>query len=167
SFPPPPAVQRVVDTVLTKACKTMSKKNFEEAGCTVCGELKLLSNMARLKSIKRMLHVLEIPGVTRAECSSSSRTISEYKGPVLDYTCDRVCFDCQMAIKNGKVPRMALANDLWIGEVPAVLKDLRFVEKMLVARARHTCAYVKVASGMRKMKANVVAFEAPALKVYE
>lgn len=41
-----------------------------------------------------------------------------------------------------------------------------FVEKMLIARVRHTCAYVKVASGQRKMKANVVSFEAPVQKVY-
>ncbi|KAF9534444.1 hypothetical protein CPB83DRAFT_866636 [Crepidotus variabilis] len=37
---------------------------------------------------------------------------------------------------------------------------------MLIARVRHTCAYVKVASGQCKMKANVVAFEAPVQKVY-
>ena len=40
------------------------------------------------------------------------------------------------------------------------------MEKILVARVRHTCAYVKVASGMRKMKANVVAFESPMPKIY-
>ena len=49
---------------------------------------------------------------------------------------------------------------------PEVLKNLRYVEKILVARDRHTCAYVKVASGMRKMKVNVVAFESPTPKIY-
>ena len=38
--------------------------------------------------------------------------------------------------------------------------------RSLVARVRHTCAYVKVASGMRKMIANVVAFESPTPKIY-
>ena len=47
-----------------------------------------------------------------------------------------------------------------------MLKNLRYVEKILVARVRHTCAYVKVASGMRKMKANVVAFQSPTPKIY-
>ena len=37
---------------------------------------------------------------------------------------------------------------------------------MLIARVRHTCAYVKVVSDQRKMKANVVAFEAPTPKMY-
>jgi hypothetical protein len=50
--------------------------------------------------------------------------------------------------------------------VPDVLKKLTFVEKILVAKVRHTCAFVKVASGMRKMKANIVAFESPIQKIY-
>jgi hypothetical protein len=37
---------------------------------------------------------------------------------------------------------------------------------LLVARIRHTCAYIKVASGMRKMTANVIAFQSPVPKVY-
>ena len=61
---------------------------------------------------------------------------------------------------------MALANNLWLGKVPEELKNIRFVEKLLIARVRHTCSYVKVASGMRKMKANIIAFESPIPKIY-
>ena len=60
-----------------------------------------------------------------------------------------------------------MAQNLWIGTVPEELKCLRFVEKILIARVHHTCSFVKVASGMRKMKANVVAFESPIPKIYE
>jgi len=66
-----------------------------------------------------------------------------------------------------KIPKLALANNLWIGNVPDELKCLRFVEKILIAYVRHTCSFVKVASGMRKMKANVVAFELPIPQIYE
>jgi len=69
-----------------------------------------------------------------------------------------VCNSCCGTIRNGKIPKVALANGLWIGDVPPQLKCLNFVEKMLVARIQHTCAYVKVASEMRKMTADVVAF---------
>ena len=61
---------------------------------------------------------------------------------------------------------MALANNLWIGKVPDELKNLRFVEKLLIARVQHTCSYVKVASRMCKMKANIIAFESPMSKIY-
>ena len=77
-----------------------------------------------------------------------------------------ICNHCRESVRKGKVPRLALANKLWIGNVPDELKSLRFVEKILIARVRHTCAYVKVSSGMRKMKANVIAFQSPMPKIY-
>jgi len=45
----------------------MSRCYIEEAGCAVCGELKPLSVMSRLKSVKNLLHILVNPGVTCKE----------------------------------------------------------------------------------------------------
>ena len=165
-FPPEPADANLVNTILSKACKKMKPMNLQEAGCAVCGELKPVRELSRLKGIKNILFVLESPGVTRVERKTSSSSVKGYAGPVLDYTCSQVCEGCRATIRKNKVPRLALANNLWIGEVPEALKSLRYVEKILIAKVRHTCAYVKVASGMRKMKANVVAFESPVPKIY-
>ena len=132
----------------------------------VCGELKPIGTLTRLKGIKNLLNVVEAQGVTRMERKSKACPIREYPGPVLDHSCSQVCDSCRKDIRKGKIPRLALANNLWIGRVPEVLKNLRYVEKILVARVRHTCAYVKVASGMCKMTANVVAFESPTPKIY-
>lgn len=84
--------------------------------------------------------------------------MQEYSEPVLDYSCNKICNDCCMSVRKGKFPCLALVNGLWFGKVPDELKSLYFVEKLLIARLRHTCCYAKVASGMQKMKANVVAF---------
>jgi hypothetical protein len=165
-FPPPPADSNLAHTILSNICSKMNPLNLEEAGCAVCGELKPVSTLSRLKGIKNLLSVIEVPGVTRIERKTAACPMKEYPGPVLDHSCSQVCDSCRRDIRNGKVPRLALANNLWIGKVPEVLKNLRYVEKILVARVRHTCAYVKVASGMRKMKANVVAFESPTPKIY-
>ncbi|KDR79829.1 hypothetical protein GALMADRAFT_18262, partial [Galerina marginata CBS 339.88] len=165
-FPPDALDAELGHSILSSACKKMSPSNIEEAGCAVCGELKPVKNLSRLKSIKNLLHVLSSSGVTRTERKQSNSPIREYTGPVLDYSCNRVCDDCRSTIRKGKVPRLALANGLWLGRVPDELKSLRFVEKLLIARVRHTCSYVKVASGMRKMKANIIAFESPIPKVY-
>jgi len=167
SFPPKPVDKDLTYNILTSACKNMSKDNFEEAGCAVCGELKLRKNLSRLKSVKNLLHILMSPGVTRTERKTADKPLKEYSGPVLDYSCDKICNECRASIRNGKVPRLALANNLWIGKVPDELKTLRYIEKVLIARVRHTCSYVKVASGMRKMKANIIAFESPIPKVYK
>jgi hypothetical protein len=165
-FPPAPADYSVTHAILSNICSKMKPLNLEEAGCAVCGELKPVGMLSRLKGIKNLLSVIEAQGVTRIERKSMACPIKEYSGPVLDHSCSQVCDGCRRDIRKGKVPRLALANNLWIGKVPDVLKNLRYVEKILVARVRHTCAYVKVASGMRKMKANVVAFESPTPKIY-
>ena len=166
-FPPDIVDQNISYTIISNACKKMNKANIEEAGCSVCGELKPLRNLSRVKNIKNMLHILTTPGVTRIERKKCKSPLREYQGPVLDYTCSQVCDHCRSSIRNGKVPRLALANNLWLGKVPEELKSLRFVEKLLIARVRHTCSYVKVASGMRKMKANIIAFESPVPKIYD
>jgi len=165
-FPPSPLDKTLRDTIVTDACKKMSPDSFEEGGCAVCGKLKPLRELSRLKNIKNQLHVLIAAGVTRVERKKEGDPIREFTGPVLDYGWCRVCNSCRACLRRGKVPRLALANGLWLGSVPTELKSLSFVEKMLIARVRHTCAYVKVASGMRKMKANIIAFESPTPKVY-
>lgn len=165
-FPPKPASNELEFGIIRNACRRMDPNNFEEVGCAVCGELKPHKDSSRLKSVKNLLHILEAPGVTRTERKTDKCPIKEYKGPVLDYSCSYVCNGCRADLRNSKVPRLALANNLWLGPVPHVLKRLTFVEKILIARVRHTCAFVKVASGMRKMKANIIAFESPIQKIY-
>ncbi|KAF5339625.1 hypothetical protein D9611_011516 [Ephemerocybe angulata] len=70
------------------------------------------------------------------------------------------------SIRKGSVPRYALAKGLWIGNVPPELQELRYIERILVAKVRHSICWAKVSSGMRKMKANVVSFESPMPKIY-
>ena len=165
-FPPEPASREFELSVIRNACKRMNPECFEEVGCAVCGELKPRSDSSSLKSVKNILNILDAPGVTRIERKTDRCPIKEFRGPVLDYSCSNVCNGCRADLRKGKVPKLALSNKLWLGTVPNVLKNLTFVEKMLVAKVRHTCAFVKVASGMRKMKANIVAFESPIQKIY-
>ena len=162
-FPPAPLDESLSNIIIEKARSRMNTHNISESECAVCGELKPVRDMSWLKSVKRQLHILEVPGVTRVERKECSVPQREYKGPILDYNCSIICDSCRSSIRNSKIPKLALANGLWIGDVPPHLKCLNFVEKMLVARIQHTCAYVKVASGMRKMTANV----SPVPKVYK
>ncbi|KAF8815881.1 hypothetical protein BYT27DRAFT_7031813, partial [Phlegmacium glaucopus] len=166
-FPPLSLTKELGETIIREWCKETKPSSLEESGCAVCGELVPVSQLSRLKAVKKMLGILTVPGVTRIEHKFVSQAISEFKGPVLDYRCDKVCDNCRKTIRKGKVPRLALANNLWLGEVPNVLSDLNYVERLLVARIHHNCCFVKVASsGLKKMVAHVIAFESPLPKVY-
>ena len=72
SFPPPPLSDELTHKVITDFHTESSQSNFEEAGCAVCGQLTIKSELTQLKSVKGMLSVLAIPGITRVEHKSSS-----------------------------------------------------------------------------------------------
>ncbi|KAJ3503997.1 hypothetical protein NMY22_g18063 [Coprinellus aureogranulatus] len=92
--------------------------------------------------------------------------ISGLTGPVLDSNCTSVCHTCLKSLKAKKKPKFALANGLWLGDVPPELKYLTFAEQMLISRVRHNRCLIRVASGRAKMIANAIMFATPVVKVY-
>ncbi|THU79271.1 hypothetical protein K435DRAFT_698214, partial [Dendrothele bispora CBS 962.96] len=166
-FPPLPPQDELTNKIITEWDEDFGFRNIEEVGCAVCGQLKLRREMAPLKSMANYLHVLTQPGVTRKERKSNTEAMTELKGPVIDHNCDQVCETCRRSLRDGKVPRISLANGFWLGAVPQELKTLNFMEKLLIQKIRTNCCFVKVSSGMRKMISHVIAFEAPVTKVYD
>ena len=165
-YPPPPPSDELSMRIIRDFCLDTSPAKFEEAGCAVCGLLSPLSTLKPLKSVENQLHVLELCGVTRSERLSAMDPVGDVSGPVLSKSCDQICDSCRSSVRDYKVPRNALATGLWVGDVPPVLSDLRFVERLLVAKVRHNVCFVKVASGQRKLISHAVAFESPVHKIY-
>ena len=164
-YPPSPLTEQLEERVIRDFCNDTSPSKFEERGCAVCGLLTPVNQLDSLSSVQKLLHVLEVPGVTRSERLSPSDSVSEVAGPVLCKS-DQICQKCRASVRDSKIPRNALATGLWIGEVPSVLSELRFVERLLVAKVRHNVCFVKVSSGQRKMISHVIAFESPVQKIY-
>jgi hypothetical protein len=67
----------------------------------------------------------------------------------------------------GKLPKVSLANGMWLGHVPPHLADLTFAEQLLVARVRRNRCLVRVSSGWHKMTANAISFANPTPIVYD
>ena len=166
-FPPPPPDTKLMYDIAREFCLSSTPDKMEEAGCAVCGQLTSLNKLTRLKAVKQCLHILQAQGITRVERKHSSKPIQEFKGPVLDYRCNRICDICRKHIRKGQIPRNALAKGLWIGAVPDELASLKFIERLLIARVRINSCFVRVgASGLKKMTSHVIAFESPIPKVY-
>ena len=167
-FPPTPVDNDLSQKIINDFCLDSLPSVIEEAGCAVCGQLVPVSRLTRLKGVKNLLHVLHATAVTRFERTDAKQSIREYKGPVLDHACDQICDDCRQQVRNGKVPRYALANGLWLGAVPDVLSSLTYIERLLVARVRVNSCFIRVASsGLHKMVSHVVTFESPVPKLYQ
>lgn len=51
-----------------------------------------------------------------------------------DNTADAwICHDCYRHLERGQLPRLALANRMWIGDIPTILSILTLPEQLLVA----------------------------------
>jgi hypothetical protein len=165
-FPPPPPSNDLVEKIINGFCADSNPEAFEEAGCAVCGQLCRLKDLVSLTKYHHSLDILKVPNVTRRERTSAADPITDIDGPVLDNKCSHICSGCASSIEEGKIPGNALANNLWIGDIPQQLQDLSFAETMMIARIRHNKCLVRVSSGWSKMTSNVIMYSNPTVKVY-
>ncbi|KAJ3769005.1 hypothetical protein FB446DRAFT_628119, partial [Lentinula raphanica] len=170
-YPPPPLSQTKINSVITQWNNAFAPSEFEEAGCAVCGQLVPTNQLSDLKHMSGFLSILECEGISRKRRESLQTPIQEENGPILDKSAgNRLCNTCRASLRKGSVPKLALARGLWLGDIPIELKNLRFYEKMLVARVQHTRCFVRVqkSAGNKycKLVSNVIAFENPTPQIY-
>ena len=55
-----------------------------------------------------------------------------------------MCFDCIRALERHNLPKLSLANNLWVGEVPFELTGLSIPEQLLIARHYPRCYIFKL-----------------------
>ncbi|KAK0435842.1 hypothetical protein EV421DRAFT_1908337 [Armillaria borealis] len=134
AFPPVPLDDKLAHSIISDFCAASSPEAFKEAGCAVCGQLTPLKKLSNLRHMRRFLHILENPVATRKYRSHETDPVTYLDGPVLDNSCDLICLTCRASVRKGVVPPNALCNGLWLGEIPKELKELSFVERLLVAR---------------------------------
>ncbi|KAF6741367.1 hypothetical protein DFP72DRAFT_834258, partial [Ephemerocybe angulata] len=150
-YPPRPTTMQDIAVVMRDYCKEISPLAVEESGCRVCGQLSRRTDLIPFDESTYDIEILEEMGCTRLQCTVSSDPCIDIKGPVLDNT----------------RPQMALANHLWLGEIPDCLQGLTLAECAMISRVRYNRCVVRVTTGHAKMIANVVAFEHPSKKIYE
>jgi hypothetical protein len=141
--------------------------SVNEKGCAVYGCLQPVASLRPLKEIEAGLAPLHRPSVTRKIRVSPRDAITTLNGLVIASGCDSVCIVCYNQLKQGKMPKNALANGLWLGNVPPELRDLSWMEQKLIARINTNYYMVPVhSSWLYKMKTNVFCSATPMKKVY-
>jgi hypothetical protein len=55
-----------------------------------------------------------------------------------------ICGECSLALQKKKLPRLAVANDLWVGDVPPELCALTIPEQLVIARHYPRCYVFKL-----------------------
>ena len=168
-FPPQPLGLNIKNQIIKDFCEELSPERIIETGCAVCGSLTIQQSLLPLADFDtEFFQPLCRPGegVTKGERLTPLDPHDEISGPVILPGCSGVCPSCLNALRQGKCPRMSLANGGWLGEVPSCLKDLSFAEKLMVSRMYHNKFIVRVGCGQMKLKGNVILFTKPMQKVY-
>jgi hypothetical protein len=142
-FPPVPPSSELCQKIISDFCADTSPDVFEEAGCAVCGKLTPICEMEELSEAEN-ISLLKVDGVTRKARYESSDSVKELKGPILAPHCSRVCFLCIESLDKKKMPTLALANGLWIGEIPDELQGLTYAEQLLIARVHHNRCHQEI-----------------------
>ena len=167
-FPPTILTTKERNTIIANFINDTDIKNLKEEGCAVCGCLVLSSALLNLADHKHLLNPLTRPEVTRKERHTDSEPIQCLPGPVLASKCDKICVECLNALKRHEMPRLSLANGLWLGDIPSQLSELSWMEKKLVARVASSEAVIRIhKSQLYKMKCNVVCNAVPIRKIYD
>src|ERR1700676_4223538 len=130
-FPPDPPSTYLCQKIVSDFCADTSPDVFEEAGCAVCGKLTPICEMEELSEVENV-SLLKVDGVTRKARCKSSDPVRELKGPILAPGCSRVCPICAESLDKKKKPTLALANSLWVGEIPDELQDLTMITLMVI-----------------------------------
>jgi hypothetical protein len=97
--------------------------------------------------------LLSDPSVRQILTDSRATTDRRLKAILLNELLERrhstqincwMCFDCKRALQWSMLPKLALANNLVIGEVPYKLKGLTVPEQLLIARHYPRCYIFKL-----------------------
>lgn len=162
TYPPPPVTPEFLLDIIREWAQAVSIEELEESACASCGQLSLVKSCQYVPIADPCLRYL-IPR-TPLPCQPSPDEPLLCNAGILrhpDGDKVRLCRYCHSQLKRRVLPRKALANGMWLGDVPIELQRLNFVEKLLVARYRHNVCVVRVAKGQRKMFANAIVFPQP------
>ena len=166
SFFPSPSTKHLLHKIVEGYCKDMDPMSFQEEGCCVCGQLTLQSELKSPDDCN-LLEILHNKEATQKERTLATDNVCNIDGPVLADDCKKVCCSCFDYLRRGIVPPRSLANFLWIGKIPQVVKGLTFAEQILITHVRHNHCLVRVSSGRANMITNCITFAAPTVRVYK
>ncbi|OCH89703.1 hypothetical protein OBBRIDRAFT_732258, partial [Obba rivulosa] len=173
SFPPHPRSLSHVASVIRAFTTELYSASLRDSVCSVCAQLHPSSDVQWRAAQSFDFSLLDRSGTgcVRAERLSSADLVPDVQGFILEHRATRIgnggdlelqiCGPCERSLRKKRMPVLALANGLWLGDVPPVLRDLSFVEKLCISRYRHNICVVKLSQGQRKLSGNAIVFGQP------
>lgn len=154
---PHPVGRALKDTVTKLFREELSSDNLAETTCASCAESCLLSS-STLKPIDEIdLNIFHARDRDSLSVNNIVPRAPYNDGPLENLVLDpagvvdvagklslRLCSICYQDVRKKKLPRLSLANELYIGMVPEELKDLTAIEESMISLCRAKCWIVQM-----------------------
>jgi hypothetical protein len=112
--------------------------------CAVCAQENESSNTKVVAKESIPHPTLLVPASPHPMHTIFDGMLLEPRGMNENQTELHICTECYRDLDSNKVPPLALANNMWIGEVPECLASLTLVERLLIAKYFPTAYIVKL-----------------------
>ncbi|KAK0494250.1 hypothetical protein EDD18DRAFT_1107278 [Armillaria luteobubalina] len=129
-----PVQETCVCQRLTLAINRTTNHALQESPCVVCARIQNHTDM-------ETMDIADIPHgyLLRPTQSHPSHILSNnmllYGEELRPLNGEiQICRDCLRLLQRIELPRLALANDMWLGHIPSVLQILTLPERILIAR---------------------------------
>lgn len=186
-FPPKLDYQRINELKLQFI--NFAKKKSLEKPCFCCGQLNPHMKLS-FKSIKdsdfaSFIRPLEAPDYTASSILCSLQIFKNRNGTIpANYfnMIDRIycepralhtdgmisfCHLCYQTLNKNEIPKFALKQNLWTGEVPDELLGLSLIERLLISKIRLVCYVQTVRHGFKKATGSLSVFIQNTKAIYQ
>lgn len=133
-FPPKVHSRTELVELIREYCDAISLSELGKKPCGCCGHSVKQKEIRNVHYNDPMLRKLSISGVRAHEEDDTTPVlcnagvVSQKGGRYV-----QLCLECFNALYHKRLPLLALANGLWLGDIPPELQELNTVEKLLVA----------------------------------
>lgn len=147
---PQPVPSELKNKIANMFCEQTSSNALHRSTCACCAEAVLSSALTLVSSTDVNLEPL-LKDADPTNPDNSHGNPDQYwldSTGIVEHSVDsfrlQLCQPCMADLKHGSIPRLSLANDTYLGDVPNVLRDLTPIEESMISLCRAKCWIVQL-----------------------
>lgn len=123
---------------------SIANSQILEFGCIVCAR-EITETASCLFHVREIPHLGQLSPIAAHTAHIFTEGLLLHKRSLRGFPGEEygsICTDCKSALDMGNRPHLSLANNLWIGDVPLILKSLTLAERVLISLYPHTTYHI-------------------------
>lgn len=133
--------QAELDSAVARFIEATSNEALEKGSCGSCAR-ETPSRELKSASIESIQTQKLLAPSTSHPAHELTNGMLLYKNSVnMTRKLFKICVECETSLHSDKTPKLSLANNMWIGDVPRELKGLTLPERILIAKY-YPAAYI-------------------------